>query len=173
MTAPAPSSASAGRVFMDRAELSAELERVRTGRVIVFTNGCFDLLHVGHLTYLERARSLGDLLVVGVNSDDSVRRLGKGPGRPLNAAADRALVLAGLRCVDYVTVFGEDTPVQTLELLKPGIHTKGGDYLADELPEAAAVRAYGGRVEILPFVEGYSTTALIEAGRAADSGRTD
>ena len=102
------------------------------------------------------------MLVVGVNGDDSVRRLNKGPERPLNPMADRMRVLAGLACIDYLVGFDEDTPVQTLAALQPAIHCKGGDYKANELPEAPTVRAYGGRVVVLPFVPGYSTTGLVE-----------
>jgi rfaE bifunctional protein nucleotidyltransferase chain/domain len=142
-------------------------ERLRAaGQRVVFTNGCFDLLHVGHLRYLQSARELGDVLVVGVNSDESVRRL-KGPARPLVAAEERAELLAGLSCVDYVTIFSEDLPVAAIRLLRPAVHVKGGDYQREELPEAAAVREGGGEVVILPFTQGRSTSALLrrlEAG---------
>lgn len=151
------------KIRRDRAELAAHLSELRVaGRQIVFTNGVFDLLHSGHVSYLSRARDLGDMLVVGVNSDDSVRRLNKGPERPLNPLADRMQVLAGLACVDYLVGFEEGTPIETLAALQPATHCKGGDYRADELPEAPTVRAYGGRVVVLPFVPGYSTTNLVE-----------
>lgn len=147
----------------DRLTLAAYLRSENfAGRTIVFTNGVFDLLHSGHVTYLNRARDLGDVLVMGVNSDASVRRLNKGPERPLNPLADRMLVLAGLACVDFLVGFEEDTPVETLEILQPGIHCKGGDYRPEDLPEAATVESYGGKVIVLPFVPGYSTTGLVE-----------
>lgn len=131
------------------------------GRRIVFTNGCFDLLHVGHLRYLQQARALGDVLVVGVNTDEGVRRLDKGPERPLVPETERAELLAGLECVDHVTLFGEPTPEETIRLLRPDVHVKGGDYNADHLPEAALVRSYGGEVVIMPLVPGRSTTDLV------------
>jgi D-beta-D-heptose 7-phosphate kinase/D-beta-D-heptose 1-phosphate adenosyltransferase len=135
--------------------------------VVVATGGCFDLLHAGHVRMLETARVLGDRLVVLLNSDESVRRL-KGPDRPLVAAEDRATVLRALACVDDVVVFTEDTPEAALGRLRPDIWVKGGDYAPAELPEAAVVERYGGRVEIVPYVQGRSTTRLIEeAARAA------
>ena len=130
------------------------------GKTVVFTNGCFDILHVGHIRYLEAARALGDCLVVAVNTDESVRRL-KGEPRPLVPEFERAEVLAALQCVDYVTLFEEDTPEEIISHLQPDIHVKGGDYQADDLPEAAAVKSYGGRIIILPLTEGKSTTDLI------------
>jgi rfaE bifunctional protein nucleotidyltransferase chain/domain len=145
-----------------RADLAALGERLRkAGRKVVFTNGCFDLLHVGHLRYLRAARALGDALVIGVNTDASVRRL-KGEGRPLAPEGERAELLLGLRCVDYVTLFDEATPEVVIELLRPDIHVKGGDYREEDLPEAAAVRRGGGAVRILPFTEGHSTSALVQ-----------
>lgn len=148
----------------DRVALAAFLREsdAGRGRRVVFTNGVFDLLHSGHVTYLNRARDLGDLLVMGVNSDASVRRLNKGPERPLNPLADRMLVLAGLACVDYLVGFDEDTPEETLRILQPAIHCKGGDYRAEDLPEARVVHEYGGKVIVLPFVPGYSTTGLVK-----------
>lgn len=147
---------------VSREELAGLGQRLRaSGKRVVFTNGCFDLLHVGHTRYLEAARALGDVLVVGLNSDASVRGL-KGPGRPVVPEAERAELLGALRCVDYVTLFDEPTPVEVIALLRPDVHTKGGDYRADDLPEAATVRACGGEVAILPFSEGRSTTGLIE-----------
>lgn len=134
---------------------------MRQGKTLVFTNGVFDILHAGHVTYLEQARALGDLLVVGLNSDDSVRRLGKGPERPINTLEDRATVISALRSVDAVLEFGEDTPERLISELRPDIHVKGGDYLADQLPETAIVRSYGGKVVILPFLDGRSTTRII------------
>lgn len=133
-----------------------------SGRKIVFTNGVFDILHAGHVQYLERARALGDVLVVGINSDESVRLLGKGPNRPINPAEDRAAVLKALRSVDFVIEFGEDTPERLIAELRPDIHVKGGDYTEDQLPEAKIVRSYGGEVVIMPFLDGRSTTKIIE-----------
>jgi D-glycero-beta-D-manno-heptose 1-phosphate adenylyltransferase len=136
------------------------------GKLAVFTNGCFDLLHVGHVRYLEAARSLGDGLIVGVNTDASVKRLGKGPGRPLTPEGDRARLLAALACVDRVVLFGEDTPLALITLLTPDILVKGGDYQLDEIVGREVVLARGGRVVALPFVPGYSTTGLIDRLRS-------
>jgi rfaE bifunctional protein nucleotidyltransferase chain/domain len=133
----------------------------RQGRRIVFTNGCFDLLHPGHVRYLARARSLGDVLVVGLNSDDSVRLLAKGPGRPVQREADRAEVLAALEAVDYVSIFDEDTPLELIRAVEPDVLVKGGDWPVERIVGADLVRARGGRVRSLPFAAGYSTTALI------------
>jgi len=135
------------------------------GRRTVFTNGCFDILHTGHVQYLQQASALGDILVVAINSDESVRRL-KGAGRPINPQGDRATVLAALACVDHVVVFGEDTPVRLVELLRPDVYVKGGDYDVATLPEAPVVSAYGGQVRILPYLDGRSTTAILD--RLAD-----
>lgn len=136
------------------------------GKLVVFTNGCFDLLHLGHVRYLEAARSLGDSLIVGVNTDVSVKRLGKGPGRPLNPEGDRARVLAALACVDRVVLFAEDTPLALITRLAPDILVKGGDYRLDEIVGREVVLARGGRVVALPFVPGYSTTGLIDRLRS-------
>jgi len=132
-----------------------------TGGRLVFTNGCFDLLHPGHVAYLEAARSLGGALVVGLNSDASVRRL-KGTGRPINGEADRAAMLGALRAVDAVVVFDEDAPVRLLREVAPAVYVKGGDYKVEDLPEAEVAREIGAEVQILPFEPGYSTTALVE-----------
>ena len=131
-----------------------------TGRTVVFTNGCFDILHAGHVRYLNAAKALGDILVVGLNSDESVRRL-KGEGRPVNPAEDRAEVLAGLRSVDHVVVFDDATAEELVRQIQPDIYVKGGDYSLDRLPEAAIVAAYGGRTVLVPMVEGRSTTNVI------------
>jgi rfaE bifunctional protein nucleotidyltransferase chain/domain len=128
----------------------------------VFTNGVFDVLHRGHVAYLAAARSLGDRLVVGVNTDASARRLGKGPDRPLNNERDRAFLLAGLESVDAVVFFDEDTPLALMAQLKPAIYVKGGDYDVAQLAETPLVQSWGGRSLALPFVEGYSTTALVK-----------
>jgi rfaE bifunctional protein nucleotidyltransferase chain/domain len=136
------------------------------GRKVVFTNGCFDLVHLGHVRYLEAARSLGDALIVGVNTDASAARLAKGPGRPLNPEADRARLLAALACVDRVVLFAEDTPLALITLLQPDILVKGGDYQPHEIAGREVVEARGGKVLALPFVPGYSTTALLERIRS-------
>jgi rfaE bifunctional protein nucleotidyltransferase chain/domain len=145
----------------------AEISKARVGKRLVFTNGVFDILHAGHVRYLTQARALGDLLVVGVNSDDSVRGLGKGPisdgrGRPVFGLEDRLAVLRALRCVDFALSFDEATPEALIEVLRPDVHVKGGDYTEDRLPEARIVRAYGGDVVILPLLEGRSTTAALD-----------
>ena len=134
--------------------------RRRQGQRIVFTNGCFDLLHRGHVTYLSRAKALGDLLVVGVNSDDGVRAL-KGPDRPINPLEDRMEVLAAMSCVDLVVAFDDPTPEPLIAALRPDVFVKGGDYTVDMLPEAALVERLGGTVDILPYVEDRSTTGLV------------
>lgn len=132
----------------------------KEGKKIVFTNGCFDILHLGHITYLEQAKKQGDILIVGVNSDKSVKKL-KGNERPINAEKDRALLLSALKSVDYTIIFEEDTPEDLISYLKPSIHVKGGDYKKEDLPETKIVEAYGGEVIILNFVEGKSTTNII------------
>lgn len=131
------------------------------GRTIVFTNGVFDLLHPGHVRFLQAARRLGDALIVAVNSDRSTRTLGKGPDRPVHPAAERAEVLAALACVDAVVVFDEDTPYAAVAALEPDILVKGADWGPDEIVGGDLVRARGGRVERLPLAEGYSTTAIL------------
>lgn len=146
-----------------RAMSLEEALAARTGRSLVFTNGVFDILHVGHLSLLETARGLGDMLIVGINSDAGVRALAKGPNRPINTEQDRARMLLALRCVDGVVVFDEPTPKRLIATLRPEVHVKGGDYRAEDLPEAAIVHSYGGRVVIVPYVEGFSTTRLIAA----------
>jgi D-beta-D-heptose 7-phosphate kinase / D-beta-D-heptose 1-phosphate adenosyltransferase len=133
----------------------------REGKKIVFTNGCFDILHRGHITYLNQAKSLGDILVVGVNSDNSVRRL-KGHDRPINSLEDRSLVLAALSCVDHIIPFDSDTPKDLIRSVKPDVFVKGGDYTRENLPEASLVESLGGRVEILPYIQDQSTTGTIE-----------
>ena len=162
--------------IVSRDELAREVrDRQAAGERAVFTNGCFDLLHLGHVRYLQQARALGDFLVIGLNSDESARLL-KGPGRPLVPQGERAEILAALACVDYVTIFGEATAGPLLELLRPAIYVKGGDYAGSDdgetiipdparLPEAKVVQAYGGLVRLIPYLPGHSTTALIEAIR--------
>lgn len=131
------------------------------GQRIVFTNGCFDILHTGHVRYLKAARSLGDCLAVGLNSDVSVRRL-KGPERPVNVEADRAEVLDALFAVDYVTIFDEPTAEDLIARIRPDVYVKGGDYTLETLPEAKIVQQYGGRVAFVDLVPGRSTTKVIE-----------
>lgn len=135
-------------------------------RPVVFTNGVFDVLHRGHVTYLAQARALGGSLVVALNTDASARRLGKAPDRPLNNEQDRAIMMAALGCVDLVTWFDEDTPLQLLGELRPDIYVKGGDYDMGKLAETRLVEGYGGRALTIPFVEGYSTTRLVERIRS-------
>ncbi|WP_303839219.1 D-glycero-beta-D-manno-heptose 1-phosphate adenylyltransferase [Selenomonas ruminantium] len=131
------------------------------GQKVVFTNGCFDILHAGHVTYLEAAKAQGDVLVLGLNTDESVRRL-KGPERPINSELDRAKVVGALRAVDYVVLFGEQTAEAVIAEVKPDVYVKGGDYTLDTLPEAKIVQSYGGRVAFIDMVEGRSTTNIIK-----------
>jgi D-beta-D-heptose 7-phosphate kinase/D-beta-D-heptose 1-phosphate adenosyltransferase len=148
------------RIF-DRLQLSLICEKSRKeGKTIVFTNGCFDLIHPGHIDYLSRASALGDMLVIGVNTDDSVRRLNKGLARPLQSEQDRMLILASLRFVDAVVLFDEDTPLELIKSLRPHIIVKGGDYTESTVVGADVVKSYGGKVVILPFLQGYSTTDI-------------
>jgi D-glycero-beta-D-manno-heptose 1-phosphate adenylyltransferase len=155
--------------IMSHEQLAEEVHaRQRAGERGVFTNGCFDLLHLGHVRYLQEARNLGDFLVLGLNSDESTRIL-KGPGRPLVAEEERAEILAALTCIDYVTIFRETTANSLLELLQPMIYVKGGDYAGAEsdisntsrLPEAKAVLGYGGSVRLIAYLPQHSTTELI------------
>ena len=138
-------------------------ERRESGRKLVFTNGCFDLLHAGHVRYLQAARALGDALFVAINGDESVREL-KGEGRPLNRADDRAEVIAALECVDHVVIFPEVRATQLLEIVRPAIYVKGGDYTEDSLhaDERAALERIGTEIRILPFETGHSTSGLLE-----------
>ena len=155
---------------VDAGELATHIGRHREqGQRIVLTNGCFDVLHRGHTRYLNQAKQLGDVLVVALNSDESVRRL-KGPGRPINDITDRAAVIAALSCVDYVTVFDTPTPIPLIQKIRPEIYAKGGDYTPGMLAETAAVENYGGRVAILDYVADHSTTAVVDRIR---SGRTE
>jgi rfaE bifunctional protein nucleotidyltransferase chain/domain len=150
--------------ILTQAEMVVEAGRLRAeGRLLVFTNGCFDLLHVGHVRYLQAARRLGSALLVALNGDASVRAL-KGPSRPVNVQADRAEVLAALECVDYVTIFDEPRVSEVIRGVRPGLYVKGGDYTVDSLDpgERAALEAVGARIEILGLVPGKSTTGLLE-----------
>ena len=151
-----------------RAELTARVAAL--ARPLVFTNGVFDILHRGHVSYLAEARALGASLVLGLNSDRSARALGKAPDRPLNGEADRACVLAALESVSLVTLFDETLPLELLKLVRPDLYVKGGDYDIETLPETALVRGWGGDARALPFVNGYSTTALVDRIRAPQPG---
>ena len=146
---------------LSQEEMEKKIRKLqREGKKVVFTNGVFDILHIGHLTYLEEAKSMGDVLVVGVNSDSSVK-VNKGDKRPINTERFRAEMLAGLKSVDFTVIFSEKTPERLLDLLKPDIHVKGGDYKKEELPETEIVEKNGGEVEILSFVNNISTTEII------------
>jgi len=146
-------------------EEAAELARVvkQKGGKVVTTNGCFDIIHKGHVTYLQAARSQGDLLLVGINSDASVRAI-KGPSRPLNAETDRAIVVSALRSVDGACVFDDETPVAWLRCIRPDIHVKGGDWAASgkKLPEEEALAEWGGRMHFVDYLDGFSTSSLIK-----------
>ena len=157
----APSRHSRAGVLTWDAALAWRTQRAAERHIVVFTNGVFDLLHPGHIDLLTAARAEGDTLVVGVNSDASVRRLGKGPERPVRSAADRARVLAALACVDAVVVFDQDTPRELVRALAPDVIVKGGDYAPDAVVGGADVRAGGGRVVIIPLTAGHSTTSTI------------
>lgn len=152
-----------GKVAASWNELSNDLDRARASGVkrVVFTNGCFDILHVGHVRYLKQARELGDLLVIGLNTDTSVRRL-KGPTRPVQSEGARAEILAALACVDHVVLFDEETPEQLIQRVRPDVLVKGGDYSIATIVGAPFVQSYGGQVKVLPFSDGFSTTSIIE-----------
>ena len=142
-------------------EMRKEIVKLqKAGKGVVFTNGVFDILHIGHLTYLEEAGNLGDILVVGVNSDASVK-VNKGDKRPINSEKNRAYVLLGTKFVDYAVIFDEKTPEKLLDVLKPDVHVKGGDYKKEDLPETKIVEGNGGEVKILSFVDNVSTTQII------------
>jgi rfaE bifunctional protein nucleotidyltransferase chain/domain len=139
-----------------------KLRKLRSmDKKICFTNGCFDIIHAGHVTYLMKAKRLGDILIVGLNSDESVRRL-KGNSRPINDQSDRAFVLSALKPVDYVVIFDQDTPYELVDLIKPDIIVKGGDYTPETVVGADIVTQKGGEVVIIPLVEGKSTTKIVE-----------
>lgn len=145
---------------MDR--ILRELDRVRPYKTIVFTNGVFDVLHVGHISLLNAAKGMGDVLVVGVNSDESTRRLQKGPNRPLNPLEDRMALLNALKMVDYVIPFEEGTPIQLIEKVRPHVHVKGGDYRAEDLAEFEVLQSLHALIAIVPTVAGRSSTRIIE-----------
>lgn len=147
--------------ILERAACERAVREGRFPRPLIFTNGVFDILHRGHVTYLDQAARLGASLIVGVNTDESVRRLGKGEDRPLNGQGDRAALLAALACVDGVVLFAEDTPLELIQALRPDVIVKGGDYDMDALPETAVVRGWGGRAIAIPFEHQRSTTALL------------
>ena len=149
-------------MLIERNSLKKFCEDIREkGKKIVFTNGCFDILHVGHVRYLTAAKKFGDVLIVGLNTDASVKKL-KGDSRPVNNEKDRAEVLLGLKAVDYVVFFGEQTAENLISEIKPDIYVKGGDYTLETLPEAKIVQSYGGQVEFIQLVEGKSTTNIIK-----------
>lgn len=153
-----------GRVIRDE-QIQKDLERIRKHGRIVFTNGCFDLLHVGHIRYLQQARSLGDFLFVGINSDRSVQEL-KGPTRPIQNESDRAEIMAALGCVDFVCVFDEDTPERLIKQVRPDVLTKGGDWPIEKIVGYDFVQSYGGQVKSLQFVEGRSTSSIVEKSKS-------
>jgi rfaE bifunctional protein nucleotidyltransferase chain/domain len=157
--------ARAATKVLSRSEIVSRFGPERRAGSLVFTNGCFELLHAGHVDYLERARSLGDALVVGVNSDASAKRLAKGTGRPIVGESDRALVVAALQSVDGVCVFDEDTPEALIRAVLPDVLVKGADYTLEQVVGREVVRDRGGRVELLPLLEGRSTTGLIERAK--------
>jgi D-beta-D-heptose 7-phosphate kinase/D-beta-D-heptose 1-phosphate adenosyltransferase len=138
------------------------------GKTIVHTNGCFDVLHIGHIKSLTEARAQGDILVVSLNSDASVKRL-KGPRRPVFPEQERAMLLGALECVDYVVLFEEDRPDENITAIRPTVHAKGGDYTPDSLPEAPLVKSLGGRIYILAFHDGRSTTSVIQQLREEEA----
>lgn len=141
------------------------LDTTLVGKSIVFTNGCFDILHPGHTDYLSKAKALGDILVLGLNSDESVQRL-KGKHRPIQNLQARALVLSALASVDYIISFEDDTPLYLIETIKPAVLVKGGDYTVESIVGAEKVKANGGKIEIIPFLEGYSTSKIEEKIKA-------
>lgn len=149
------------KFFLDHSELAAVLARDHKQSRIVFTNGCFDILHVGHVRYLQEAKSLGDILVVGLNTDASVAKL-KGPTRPVQHELDRAEIMAALSCTDYVTLFSESTPLKLIELVKPNVLVKGGDWAVEQIVGSDFVLKNGGDVRSLRFQPGHSTSSIIE-----------
>lgn len=155
--------------------MQAQIENwKKEGKKIVFTNGVFDILHVGHVTYLQEARALGDVLIIGLNDDDSVRKLNKGPERPINDEQSRKIVLEALRCVDGVIIFKEETPLQLIQSIQPDILVKGGDYDAEQLDPnhkqymvgSKEVKSWQGVVKVISFVPGYSTTSVVQKLKA-------
>ena len=154
-------------MLVQREDLRALIDTIHhAGKTVVTTNGCFDILHVGHVRYLEKTKTFGDYLIVLLNSDKSVKSI-KGPSRPVNNEMDRAEILSALRCVDYVVLFDEDSPRNLLDEMKPDVYTKGADYTMEPLPEADIMKKNGTRVEFIDFVEGKSTTKTIEKMKEA------
>lgn len=154
-------------MLVQREDLRALIDTIHhAGKTVVTTNGCFDILHVGHVRYLEKTKTFGDYLIVLLNSDKSVKSI-KGPSRPVNNEMDRAEILSALRCVDYVVLFDEDSPRNLLDEMKPDVYTKGADYTLETLPEADIMKKNGTRVEFIDFVEGKSTTKTIEKMKEA------
>lgn len=148
-------------MLVKREDLRALIDTIHhAGKTVVTTNGCFDILHVGHVRYLEKTKTFGDFLIVLLNSDKSVKSI-KGPSRPVNCELDRAEILSALRCVDYVVLFDEDSPKNLLDKMKPDVYTKGADYTMETLPEADIMKKNGTRVEFIEFVDGKSTTNII------------
>ena len=148
-------------MLVKREDLRALIDTIHhAGKTVVTTNGCFDILHVGHVRYLEKTKTFGDFLIVLLNSDKSVKSI-KGPSRPVNSEIDRAEILSALRCVDYVVLFDEDSPKNLLDEMKPDVYTKGADYTMETLPEADIMKKNGTRVEFIEFVDGKSTTNII------------
>ena len=171
MSAPQTTATPQGDLLRKLLRRDDAVALARLPRPMVFTNGVFDILHRGHVSYLAAARALGASLVVGLNTDASARSLGKGADRPLNNELDRACVLAALQAVDAVLLFDEPTPLALLDACRPELYVKGGDYVMEQLAETSLVRGWGGRALALPFVPGYSTTALVQRINAADAGR--
>jgi len=151
---------------VDRKDITEIVENLhKEGKTVVTTNGCFDILHVGHVRYLQKTKTFADYSIVMLNSDKSVRSI-KGPTRPVNTETDRAEILCALSCVDYVVLFDEDSPANLIAQIKPDVHTKGADYTVETLPEAKVIMENGGRIEFISFVEGKSTTSIIEKMKA-------
>ncbi len=153
------------KIFNNWQELSKAISAIRSGKKIVFTNGCFDILHVGHIHYLKEARSLGNFLVLALNSDQSVRNL-KGIERPLQNQDDRAEILAALECVSFVTIFSEPTPLEIIKVIKPDLLVKGGDWPPEKIVGHDFVKSYGGKIQSLSFVSGRSTSAIVDKIKA-------
>ena len=149
-------------IILSENELKKLVEHLRgENKTIITTNGCFDIIHKGHVIYLKQAKKYADILIVGLNSDDSVRRL-KGEDRPINDQNSRAIVLSELRSVDYVYIFDEDTPIKFLEIVKPDFHAKGADYLGKDIPELRVLDKFGGEMVYIDYIENSSTTSIIE-----------
>jgi rfaE bifunctional protein nucleotidyltransferase chain/domain len=149
-------------IIEDRELLKSIVEELKNQNLkIVFTNGCFDIIHRGHIEYLNKAKKLGDVLIIGINSDSSIKKI-KGDKRPIIPLYSRAYVLDNIKAVDFVVPFDEETPIELIKIIKPDVHVKGGDYKEEDLPEAEIVKSYGGEIKIIPLIEGFSTTKIIE-----------